>query len=1354
MGVSKKKIMCIMETKTIKHAKNYSPDPAVDFPTLEQSKPKGLLGFGMGLLICLFVAGNSFAQTTVIDFETANDGYTPSTTSGSGVDDVFNRTDNNMFSVSNEDGFYWACEDVAGTPSITLDQINVSAASGFVFSADLLSNKFRLWDNFDHMQVYYSIDGGSDVLLFQVKKVDDGNTSNGIAAVDSDLSGFGDCTDATVLGARTTGTSGSCTVSSSDFKTFSSAVVELDGNSTLDIRIDFQGLSNNGEGIYLDNITIDLDYNSNKTIIDFETAEDGYTTSTTSGSGDTDVFNRTNSDMATVSNEDGFYWAYEDVAGTPSITLDQIDVSDATGFVFNVDLLSNNFNLWDNNDHMQVYYSVDGGSDVLLFQVKKVDDGKTSNGIAAVDSDLSGRGDCTDATVLGARTTGTAGSCTVSSSDFKNFSALPVGLNGNSTLDIRIDFQGLSNNGEGIYLDNITITLDSYSFENGQSGNDFLSLAASSAPRGVAIDAVNNKLYVANTALSTVERYSLPYTDGDAAEVVIAESGSGTHQVDAPYGLTVDPSGNLWIADKNNNRVLRYDNANLVNASSTAADLILGGTQGFAADEMDIPRDVAIDASGNLWVADYGNNRVLRFDNASSLVDGASADGVLGQSGFGTNTTGTSASTMQGPSGVSTYSGALFVADMRNHRVVRFDDASAKSNGADADGVLGQASMMTRVSSTTADGMKTAISCEVDAQGVLWVADNGNNRLVGFKNATLLADGSSADYVLGQSDFVTGAYDTDAGEQAYNLNKASAIAIHPTSGNLYVADTKHDRIVGHVLLAEAATFSTVVPVTLGSYTRVLTVTTTSNSPISEAGFVWSSSNANPTISDNKVVASGVQSAGAMFAVVKNLPANTTINYRAYAINPSGIAYSDAQGLSTGSVLAYDVEDTAVAIFGQSSFNAKVASVGGYGLNSPQDIAVDLVQAKLYIVDQANNRVLRVGTDGVNYTVEAVLGQPDTASTSPATTATGLSSPRGAFVDNNGRLWVTDLGNNRVVWYDNAFALPSGSAANGVLGQDDMTTSASWDRSKYLNKPSKAIVDNDGTLWVADTYNNRVVAYSDAAKRLAGSSPDKVFGQANFTTSASGTTSSTMNRPRGIDLCSDGSLWVADTDNNRVLRFDNASSASNGADADGVLGQANMTSSTSATSSTGMNKPETVAEDPDGTLWVGEVGSKRIVGFASASGLSDGAAADYLVGNPDFNTIKGNPSRNSTGAVSGIFIEPSQFFLVVVDKSNNRLLYFTLKTLGVPREEAPEQLVEQVQGDLMVYPNPSDGHFTLNIPSSSDNVQIAIYDQTGQVVLNKVVGAESHIDLSKMTPGVYFLSASYDGKRGFVKLVVK
>jgi streptogramin lyase len=163
-----------------------------------------------------------------------------------------------------------------------------------------------------------------------------------------------------------------------------------------------------------------------------------------------------------------------------------------------------------------------------------------------------------------------------------------------------------------------------------------------------------------------------------------------------------------------------------------------------------------VDSAGRLWVSDYNNNRVLRFDNASSKSSGASADGVLGQPNFTTNSSSTSASKMRGPVGVFVdRGGRLWVTDRLNHRVLRFDNASAKSDGANADKVLGQLDFTTGTSGLSATKMNRPMGVYADTEDHLWVCEDDNNRAIRFDSVSSKANGASADGVLGQPDFNT-----------------------------------------------------------------------------------------------------------------------------------------------------------------------------------------------------------------------------------------------------------------------------------------------------------------------------------------------------------------------------------------------------------------------------------------------------------------------------------------------------------------------------------------------------------------------------------------------------------------------
>jgi sugar lactone lactonase YvrE len=264
----------------------------------------------------------------------------------------------------------------------------------------------------------------------------------------------------------------------------------------------------------------------------------------------------------------------------------------------------------------------------------------------------------------------------------------------------------------------------------------------------------------------------------------------------APTGMVVDGSGRLWVSDYSNNRVLRFDNA-VGKADGANADGVLGQTNftdgGGAAGQNKLsgPLGLAVDSSGRLWVADRFNSRVLRFDNAAAKADGANADGVLGQPDFTNSFQATTQSRMWQPWAVAVDGGGrLWVADYFNRRVLRYDNAAAKADGADADGVLGQSIFTTTNTATTQSGMRGPFGVAIDTIGRLWVNDGNNNRVLRYDNAAGKADGANADGVLGQPDFTS---DTPA-HIASGLDGPFGLATD-SAGNVWVPDSGNNRIL-------------------------------------------------------------------------------------------------------------------------------------------------------------------------------------------------------------------------------------------------------------------------------------------------------------------------------------------------------------------------------------------------------------------------------------------------------------------------------------------------------------------------------------------------------------------------------
>jgi sugar lactone lactonase YvrE len=352
---------------------------------------------------------------------------------------------------------------------------------------------------------------------------------------------------------------------------------------------------------------------------------------------------------------------------------------------------------------------------------------------------------------------------------------------------------------------------------------------------------------------------------------------------------------------------------------------------------------------------------------------------------------------------------------------------------------------------------------------------------------------------------------------------------------------------------------------------------------------------------------------------------------------------------------------AVRVIGQPNFTTSTATDSDTGLRFPQGVALDTVNGKLYVADRVNSRVLRYAWPVVSDApaAELVFGQPDFNTTSTNTggrSASTMSLPSRVATDPAGRLWVSDSSNSRILRFDGAAtATLNGVAANGVLGQADFTSVVVAVNDSTISNPQGLTVDTSGTLWSADFSFNRIVRWNNAASLTNGAPMDGVLGQATFTGFASGTTSSTMNGPVGIAVA-DGRLWVAERNNSRVLRFNDAASKANGADADGLLGQTDSISSTPAANA-GMNQALGVTLDRAGRLYVAEDGNNRIYILNGAAAFTGLRTPTNVLGQISSFGILPGLSSTQLNDPYDVAVDSTLNRVVVVDRQNSRVLVY-------------------------------------------------------------------------------------------------
>ena len=300
-----------------------------------------------------------------------------------------------------------------------------------------------------------------------------------------------------------------------------------------------------------------------------------------------------------------------------------------------------------------------------------------------------------------------------------------------------------------------------------------------------------------------------PVTSGTAAGTATAEQGQPSFATAMPNGHTANQpmavtfaGGRMIVCDTHNHRVLIYDET--PTAGDPLPDVVIGqggifdteANQGLAAPTaatLREPSGVATDGT-RLVIADTGNNRVLVFA-AIPVSSGASADFVLGQSGFGgsaPNAGGISAATLDSPVGVEVSGIELIVCDRDNHRVLVWDDLTSVANGSSATFVLGQDDFTSRLpnhgETTAANTLHTPLDAIV-VGSVLYVADSLNHRVVAYGSTA--ASAISASFAVGQTSLTTNA----ATSGFSGLDTPSGLA--SDGQRFFIADRGNHRVVVH-----------------------------------------------------------------------------------------------------------------------------------------------------------------------------------------------------------------------------------------------------------------------------------------------------------------------------------------------------------------------------------------------------------------------------------------------------------------------------------------------------------------------------------------------------------------------------
>ena len=741
------------------------------------------------------------------------------------------------------------------------------------------------------------------------------------------------------------------------------------------------------------------------------------------------------------------------------------------------------------------------------------------------------------------------------------------------------------------------------------------------APESVVVDASSNPspLYVADTGNNRILgfRNAASFTNGQFADIVIGQpdlvttfqqgpsaNSARTTGLSIPEGITMDASGNLYVIDAGNNRILRFPKP-FAQASTVFPDLVIGqpdfttgapnqgglsaSSLSFAVSGSVVTAALAFDPAGNLWVTDAGNNRILRF-NVSVLgaqpKSGPSADVVLGQVNFTANIEGTTPPSLTSltsifePAGiVFDSSGRLFALESiggRQGRVlVWLPGGSGLVTGQSATRMLGIYNSTPAPPPISQFQFGQAPGALFKVGNQIGVADTSNNRLLIFPAVEQWNTNNfyqAANTVIGQTDFNSG-----SANQTQQLAGPSTLA-HPVgafffNSSLYVADSANNRMV-------------VVPQNGTSYGPATSVLGQPQLTLNTVNYI-EGRELNFSARADAGVAVDFTSA------VPHLYISDTYNNRI-------LGFYDLRNIKPGQY--------ADIVIGQPDFLHSVSDYpnnqpSANNLSAPTGLAVDS-KGNLYVADSGNGRILRFPPPFANFTPgtplvvtespDLLLGQISFTTKITDPTSQTMGAPYGLAFTSNGSLLASDLANSRVLFFPaTGGTLTSGEPATIVFGQSDLNSAGAGGGLNQMNAPHHIAVDSDDRLYVADTGNHRVLIFNRAPAASDGSY-------------AALTLTSGLSAPRGVNVnLATGDIWVADPgpNVNAAVRFPDFNS---------LIGSGQYNPNATLTDF----QPLAAAEDNWGNLYLADNANRVAIFYPGLSVLN---AANYwgLNSNPQF-----------------------------------------------------------------------------------------------------------------------------------------
>jgi trimeric autotransporter adhesin len=621
--------------------------------------------------------------------------------------------------------------------------------------------------------------------------------------------------------------------------------------------------------------------------------------------------------------------------------------------------------------------------------------------------------------------------------------------------------------GNSIYkMSGTTLSLVAGNSRPGFSGDGGPATSAQlNGPQGIAVDKSGN-IYISDTNNNRV-RIVTPNGiintfagTGQVGGVQNFGDGGPANQafLHLPGGLTVDSTGNVYIADTGDNTIRKVTTDGNIN--TIAGD----GLPSYAGDgfeavtaELHSPEDVALDSAGNVYIADTGNAYIREITVSTGIINFIAGDGSIGYSGDGglANIAG-----LIEPFSIALdASGNVYIAEPEDGRIREVTISTGKISTVVGNGNLGFSG---DGAAATSAMMHLNTGLAIDSSGNLYIADSLNNRVRKVAGTTISTIAGSGGY----------SYSGDGGPAtAAQLNTPEAVAVD-AAGNIYFADTANNvvrEISSKGVINTIAGNGTAGYGGDGGAAGSAQLSAPQGLAVDASGNVFVADTANARVRKisggtiTTVAGSGTQGYAGDGAAATSAQLNTPVGV---TVDKAGNLYITDVSASVIRKVAPNGIITTVAGNGSQGYSGDTGPATGAMLNGPQGVAVD-ASGNLYITDTLNGVIREVTASGTISTIAGNGIDGYAGDGGPATSAE-FGSPTGIVVDSAGSLYIADSGARiRKVFTSGIITTIAGSGVRGYSGDGGVATSAT------MNGAAGLALDSSGDIFIADAANNAI-----------------------------------------------------------------------------------------------------------------------------------------------------------------------------------------------------------------------------------------------------------------------------------------